>query len=78
MDRWLAKCRWIAKSRGFVKDRWITECPWMSNVLIASNLLIANNIAIGCGARVCGTKTLRTLHFKSFLVDRLQVFSRYF
>jgi hypothetical protein len=31
-----------------------------------------------CGAHVPGTKTLKTLHFKNFLVDRLQVVSRYF
>ncbi len=31
-----------------------------------------------CSAHVHGTKTLKTLHFKSFLVDRLQVVSRYF
>jgi hypothetical protein len=32
----------------------------------------------GCGACLHGTKTLKTLHFKSFLVDRLRVVSRYF
>jgi hypothetical protein len=31
-----------------------------------------------CGARVRGTKTLKTLHFRSFSVDRLQVVSCYF
>ena len=31
-----------------------------------------------CGARVRGTKTLKTLHFKSFLVDQLRVVSCYF
>ncbi len=31
-----------------------------------------------CGARIRGTKTLKTLHFKSFLVDWLQDVSCYF
>jgi hypothetical protein len=34
--------------------------------------------ALWCGARVRGTKTLKTLHFKSFSVDQLRVVSRYF
>jgi hypothetical protein len=37
-----------------------------------------NNRPQWCGARIRGTKTPKTLHFKSFWVDRLQVVSRYF
>ncbi len=45
-------------------------------VVVASSMLFFKEG--WCGAHVCGTKTLKTLHFKSFLVDRLRVVSRYF
>ncbi len=35
-------------------------------------------LRVRCGACIRGTKTLKTLHFKIFLVDRLRVVSRYF